>query len=235
MLSVIIPTLNEEKNIPLIIRELKKVKVRKEIIFVDDNSSDNTKKIIKNFLNKKIKLINRKNQLKDLSKSVLMGVNNAKYNYIMVIDCDLQHNISIADKMLKKLILNKYDIVIGSRFKKKKYSGNLGILRSLFSLIFIVIINFILRKKTSDPLSGFFICNKSLVQKFKNNFFKKGYKIMFDIIYNGKQDIKIKDFQIEFKKRLYGKSKLGYRIVIIFIKQFFYTVIRKFNYPKFRG
>ena len=37
MLSVVIPTLNEEKNIPLIIRELNKVKVRKEIIFVDDN------------------------------------------------------------------------------------------------------------------------------------------------------------------------------------------------------
>ena len=228
MLSVVIPTLNEEKNIPLIIRELNKVKVRKEIIFVDDNSSDNTKKVIKNFLNKKIKLINRKNLSRDLSKSVLMGINKAKFNYIMVIDCDLQHNISIVDKMFKKLILNNYDIVIGSRFKKKKISGNLGILRSLFSLLFIFIINFILKKKTSDPLSGFFICNKSLVQNFKNNFFNNGYKIMFDIIYNGKQDIKIKDFQIEFKKRLHGKSKLGYKIVITFIKQFLYTAMRKF-------
>ena len=123
MLSVIIPTLNEEKNIPLVIKELNKVKVRKEIIFVDDNSSDNTKKVIKNFLNKKIKLINRKNLSRDLSKSVLMGINKAKFNYIMVIDCDLQHNISIVDKMFKKLILNNYDIVIGSRFKKKKFLG----------------------------------------------------------------------------------------------------------------
>ncbi len=123
MLSVVIPTLNEEKNIPLIIRELNKVKVRKEIIFVDDNSSDNTKKVIKNFLNKKIKLINRKNLSRDLSKSVLMGINKAKFNYVMVIDCDLQHNISIVDKMFKKLILNNYDIVIGSRFKKKKFLG----------------------------------------------------------------------------------------------------------------
>ena len=102
------------------------------------------------------------------------------------------------------------------------------LLSKIFSSFLKKKINFILKKKTSDPLSGFFICNKSLVQNFKNNFFNNGYKIMFDIIYNGKQDIKIKDFQIEFKKRLHGKSKLGYKIVITFIKQFLYTAMRKF-------
>ena len=140
MLSVVIPTLNEEKNIPLIIRELNKVKVRKEIIFVDDNSSDNTKKVIKNFLNKKIKLINRKNLSRDLSKSVLMGINKAKFNYVMVIDCDLQHNISIVDKMFKKLILNNYDIVIGSRFKKKKNFWEFGNSK-IFILTFVYFYN----------------------------------------------------------------------------------------------
>ena len=55
--SVYIITLNEEKNIPLILKELKKISTKNEIIFVDDNSSDNSGLIIKRFLTNKIRFI----------------------------------------------------------------------------------------------------------------------------------------------------------------------------------
>ena len=121
MLSIVIPTLNEEKNIPLIIKEIRKIKTKHEIIFVDDRSYDKTTIILQKFLNRNVKLIKRFTKPRDLSKSVLLGVNKAKYNHIMVVDCDLQHNILIVDKMFKSLKIKKFDLVIASRFKKKKY------------------------------------------------------------------------------------------------------------------
>lgn len=223
MISILTPTLNEEKNIPLFIKELKKLKFNYELIFIDDNSTDNTEEVVKKFLSKKIKFIKRKSKNRDLSQSIILGVKNAKYNYVLVLDCDLQHNVASANNMYKKIIKDNFDIVIGSRFLKEKYSGNLGYVRSLFSVAFIFLINFFLEKKTSDPLSGYFICKKDIIVKYKKNFFNKGYKILFDIIYNGKKNLNIFDIQILFEKRIYGKSKLNFKIVNLFIKQFFYT------------
>ena len=66
-------------------------------------------------------------------------------------------NISkICGKSLKK----KIDLVVASRFVKKNYSGNLGFLRSLLSNFAVSLIILIFGKKTTDPLSGFFLCDK---------------------------------------------------------------------------
>ena len=54
MISIVIPTFNEEKNIFLISKKLLKLKIVSEIIFVDDNSTDQTLLEIKNIKNKKV-------------------------------------------------------------------------------------------------------------------------------------------------------------------------------------
>lgn len=225
MISVIIPTLNEALNVPLIIYEIRKINLKCEIIFVDDNSIDNTVSIVEKYANKNIKLIKRLRKPRDLSKSVILGIKKAKYRYIMVVDCDLQHNLNIVNSMQKIITSGKFDIVIGSRFLKEKYSGNLGYMRSLFSRLFIFLINLFLEKKSTDPLSGFFMCDKKIILNYQKNFYLRGYKILFDILYNGNKTLKIKDFQINFKKRIHGKSKLGLKIVMIFIRQFLYTYL----------
>ena len=224
MISIIVPTLNESKNIEKFINNLKKINFKHELIFVDDNSWDDTKKIIKKIKKKNIKFILRKKKIRDLSKSVMMGIKKSSYNYILVLDCDLQHDIQNANAMMKILVKKKLDLVIGSRFLNSKYSGNLGFFRSLFSLIFIFVINFLFKKKTTDPLSGYFLCKKEIILKNKKNYFLKGYKILFDILYNGNQSLKINDVQISFQKRNSGVSKLNLRIVKIFIDQLFFSL-----------
>ena len=76
-LSLVIPVLNEEKNIKLLINLIKKnlKTIKYEIIFIDDNSTDNSKKIIKEFekKNKFIRYFNRKNKNRDLSKSCFIS------------------------------------------------------------------------------------------------------------------------------------------------------------------
>ena len=81
-LSIIIPVYNESKNIERLWIKIKKnVKLKNlEIIYVDDNSQDNSKKILKkiNKKDRRVKFFIRKNKIKDLSKSCILGFNNCK-------------------------------------------------------------------------------------------------------------------------------------------------------------
>tara|TARA_B100000989_G_C19480438_1_gene444871 strand:+ start:609 stop:1295 length:687 start_codon:yes stop_codon:yes gene_type:complete len=225
MISIIIPTLNEKKNIIPILNKLKKLKFVYEIIFIDDNSSDGTYEEIKKYtFKKKIRAYQRKKK-RDLNKSVIYGVTKAKKENILIMDCDLQHDANYIKEMWKIFKLKKLDLVIASRFEKKSYYGNLGFLRSLISKIAINIINIIFGKKTSDPLSGFFLCKKYLISKYKKRFFGKGYKILFDILYNGKKNLQIFDQEIIFKKRKYENSKFNFRIILLFFMQIIYTLL----------
>ncbi len=224
MISVVIPTLNEKKNISLIIKKLIKINFIYEIIFVDDNSSDGTFKEIKKFSKKrKIKGFQRKKD-RDLSKSVIYGVSKTKYENILVMDCDLQHDVSYISKMWKKYKKEKYEIVVGSRFGKNSFFGNLGFLRSIISKTAILLINIIFGKKSSDPLSGFFICKKNIITNHHKFFFCKGYKILFDILYNGKKNLLLFDQEILFRKRIHEKSKFNLKIIRLFFHQILYTL-----------
>ena len=92
MISIIITTYNKKKNISKIIYNLKKIKITNEVIFVDDHSSDGTFNEIVKYKSKKIKGYLRASLKKDLSKSVFFGVKKAKYNNILFMVFDLQHN-----------------------------------------------------------------------------------------------------------------------------------------------
>ena len=218
MISVILPTLNE-KNIALISRKLSSITVVNDVIFVDDRSTDGTLNEIKKLKKKKFRGFLRKSKNRDLSKSVIYGANKARNKYIVVMDCDLQHDVNYIYKMWKKIKYSKSDIIIANRFKEKRYSGNLGFLRSILSNFAIGLINGIFGKKTSDPLSGFFLCKKELLTKYKNNYYLKGYKILFDLIYNGKENLKINEVDINFKKRSFEKSKFNFKVIWLFLGQ----------------
>ena len=66
MISIIVPTLNESKNILKFVKNLRFLKFKYELIFVDDNSSDNSNKIFKKIKNKKINFIIRKAKKKEM-------------------------------------------------------------------------------------------------------------------------------------------------------------------------
>lgn len=224
MISVVIPTFNEKENIKKILAKFHRIKIISEIIFVDDRSYDGTFNEIKRFQQYNIKGYLRKAKKRDLSKSVLYGVKKSKNKNILIMDCDLQHNPKYITNMWNNYCNNNYDLVIASRFQNQKIIGNLGYFRSLISLSTINLINLIFGKKSLDPLSGFFLCKKKIISEFEKNFFSTGYKILFDIIYNGKKNLRIGHQNIKFDRRKYAESKFNFRIILLFIKQMIYTI-----------
>ena len=228
-LSLIIPILNEEKNIlPLtkkIIQNLKKIKY--EIIFVDDGSIDNSHLKLK-ALKKKYKFFRPilRNKKKDLTQSCFDGIRRSKFENILVMDGDLQHDPKYIKKMFK--IYKKYDldIVIGSRKLLSGKNQGLSELRRFASVVLIYFFR-IYKIKTNDPMSGFFIFRKEIYDKNKKFFFGKGFKILADLLINSKQNLQTKDVIINFNRRYNSESKMSFRVLFILIQFYLLSLLKK--------
>ena len=227
-ISIIIPILNEAENISILTQKinfyLKKIKY--EIIFVDDNSSDHSKKILKN-LKKKFKFFNPifRNKKKDLTQSCFDGIKKSNFNTIVIMDGDMQHDPKYILKMYKIYIENNFDFVIGARPLFKRHNQGLSELRRFASILLIYLFS-IFDIKTKDPMSGFFIFNKKIYIKNKTRFFGKGFKILADLLINSQEKIKIKDFKIKFKRRIGNKSKMNLKVLLLLVQFYLFSLIK---------
>lgn len=228
-ISIISPCFNESKNIANFVNKIfsifKKKKI--ELIIVDDNSVDGTKKILLKLKEKykNLKIIFRRKKPRDLSRSCFLGIKSAKFKILVVLDCDMQHQPKDIIKLYNKIKKTKSDIVVGSRNLLKRNKG-LGVLRQICSMLIIFTFNFFLGKKTCDPMSGFFIFNKD-VYNSKNIYYARGFKILIDLIYNSKKKIKISDIDINFKLRRRNQSKMNLNILFYIIDFIFKSLIKK--------
>ena len=107
MLSIVIPTLNEEKNIKKTLLKIEKISkiINLDVIIVDDNSYDKTIELANLFKNKlDIKIIRNKKNL-GLGYALTLGYNFSKSPYVMFLDADL----SISEYDILNLIYSKKD------------------------------------------------------------------------------------------------------------------------------
>tara|TARA_B110000977_G_C11062735_1_gene486596 strand:- start:1764 stop:2480 length:717 start_codon:yes stop_codon:yes gene_type:complete len=223
-ISIIIPILNESENIKLLIPEISKnikiLKIQKyEIILVDDNSEDQIELVVRKLRKKfkSLKLLIRRKKDKDLSKSCILGFEKSKYKNILVMDGDFQHHPKYILNLVKNINKTNCDIVVGARDLTSTKKTKLSIFRLGSSFIATIFLNIALGKKTSDPLTGFFLFKKKIYKKNKKHLFAKGYKILADLIYSSKEKLNIIDVDINFSNRARGESKMSLKILIILI------------------
>ena len=168
-LSVILCSYNEEKNIRRTIVNLSKKKGVKEIIIIDDNSSDKTEKIVKKINNKKVKFFSRK-FTKGFASAFIYGIMISRYQYIMRFDVDMYKNIDyFVDVFLSNV--NK-ECVIFSRYV---YGGK--DLRNNFRKISSIIVNKLCQNFLSNKIKDYTSCvlffNKKILQdiEIKNTYY----------------------------------------------------------------
>lgn len=218
--SIILPVLNEEKNIEKLIFLISKYLKGYifEIIFIDDNSSDKTREVIQKYISKKIKYILRTSN-HDLTLSCFLGIQKSKYKNIIIMDSDLQHDPKYLPKIVNLYFLKKLDFVVAVRnFNEDQ---ELGAIRRFSSIFLSYIFNYFLGHRVSDPMSGFFIFKKSIYYKYRYHLFGKGWKILADLIYN-KEKFLIKELRIKFLRRSENKSKMNLKVLINVIRLFLF-------------
>lgn len=120
IVSIVIPIYNEEQTIHAILERVSSVKLplQKEIIVVDDCSTDHTRDIlddIKNSDNNSLKIIcHDKNQGK--GAALRTGFASANGDIVLVQDADLEYNPNEYQKLLEPILDGSADVVYGSRF-----------------------------------------------------------------------------------------------------------------------
>jgi glycosyltransferase involved in cell wall biosynthesis len=124
--SIIIPIYNEEKTLPYILERVEKsdtLGLEKEIILVDDGSTDGTGGALKS-LESKYKIIRHQvNQGK--GRALINGFAASTGDIILIQDADLEYNPSNYPQLLEPILQNRTDVVYGSRNLKKNPADNL--------------------------------------------------------------------------------------------------------------
>ena len=125
LISIIVPIYNEEKTILKVLQNLKEVEFtsfKKEIIVIDDGSTDNTNEILIKHKNLYDDLyINKTNMGK--GAAVRLGIKNCKGEYIVTQDGDLEYDPKDLIKFEKVFINLNADAIIGSRFSYLEFQN----------------------------------------------------------------------------------------------------------------
>ena len=208
LISIVIPILNEEKNIPLIykgvvsvFRELKE-KYDYRIIFVNDGSEDKSGEII-NDLSKsseKVKYIEfSRNFGKEIATSA--GIHHSKGDAVIIIDADLQHPPEIIPEFIKKWEEGA-EVVVGARKENKRN----GLIRKVGAYFFYKIINSIGDTKVSPNETDYRLIDKKIVKEF--NRFTERNRITRGLI--DWMGFKRDHVMFDVNSRSYGKEKYSF-------------------------
>jgi len=117
-LSIIVPVYNEEKTILAVLTALDKLvipSVSKEVIVVDDGSTDSTRKKLEKVKWPKI-IMHEKNKGK--GAAVKTGIKNATGDYIIIQDADLEYNPEYIKSLIKPIREGKAKVVYGTRLNR---------------------------------------------------------------------------------------------------------------------
>lgn len=190
IISVIIPVFNEKKTIKEIIRRVQKLKIKKEIIIVDDFSTDGTREIIKKLKSKNTKMIFL-NRNHGKGYAIREGLKYTKGKIIIIQDADLEYNPKDYYKLIAPLISKKSKIVYGTRFPKGRKIKGISPIFLLGNKILTFTANLLYSTNITDEATCYKVFDfrliKSLNLKSKRFEFcpevtaklrKKGYKIL---------------------------------------------------------
>ncbi|MCM8531248.1 MAG: glycosyltransferase [Lentisphaeraceae bacterium] len=214
MFSLIIPVYNEAENLPLLLEEICSLELQslQEIVIVDDSEDELTKNSIKSFLDKiSIQYIHRQKRL-GLATAVIEGFKSAKGDWLVCMDGDGSHPVSMLSSFEKSIDESPLDVLVGSRYVEGgALASDWPWYRRLVSKLFCLSVKPL--TAVSDSMSGCFAVKKDPFLENCSNFTPIGYKILLEILVKI-PDVKFKEIPLCFSQRRKGDSKITQKIML---------------------
>jgi dolichol-phosphate mannosyltransferase len=221
-LSVILPCFNERENLaPLLDRlEIALSGIEWEAIIVDDDSPDRTWDAAKQIAARepRVRVLRRVGR-RGLASAVIEGMLASAAPYVAVMDADLQHDEALLPQMLRTLREARADIVVGSRHVGAGSVGEgLSGSRQSLSGLGARVANLLLRERAiRDPMSGFFMLPRAIIEEAAPGLSAQGFKILLDLLLTVPPGTRVLELPYTFRPRAAGVSKLDARVLLDFV------------------
>jgi dolichol-phosphate mannosyltransferase len=208
--SIIVPTINEAENLPILLPAIAAGMglVSYEVIVVDDDSTDDTAAVCQELARKfPLTLLTRHNPKDGLGGAVLLGMAQAKGNYLAVMDADLQHPPDRLLALVAPLRDGTADFVLGSRYVLGGATAEGWTLYRRLNSGFATLLARPFAGNITDPMSGFFALSRATYSR-ATRLTPLGYKIGLELMCKCRVK-KVREIPILFGVRARGQSKLS--------------------------
>ncbi|HEV2198831.1 MAG TPA: glycosyltransferase family 2 protein [Bryobacteraceae bacterium] len=219
-LTVVVPTLNERANVPVLLERLRDALpgISWEAVLVDDDSRDGTAALVRELSRRDshVRIVHRIGR-RGLSSAVIEGILASASPYIAVMDGDLQHDERLLPLMLERLKTAGLDIVIGSRHVPGGGVGEFSPARVALSDMGKRLSRAICHHDLQDPMSGFFMLTRSFFDEVDHRLSGIGFKILLDLLASSRRPVRFEELPYTFRKRLQGESKLDTAVAVEYL------------------
>jgi len=221
-LTVVVPTFNERDNVAKLVRLLDAALqgVAWQVIFVDDNSPDGTAHAVKAIaaIDHRVECLHRVGR-RGLAGAVIEGAMASAAPYVAVMDGDLQHDERLLPQMLAALRAGQAELVVGSRYVggPEADASALGATREAGSRFANWLGQKVLQVPLTDPMSGFFMLRRELVEAVAPKLDTSGFKVLFDIVACQDAPPRFLELPYQFRAREAGTSKLDNGVVVQYL------------------
>ena len=205
-ITIIIPVYNEINTIKVLLQKVINTKVEKQIIVVDDFSTDGTREVlIENFKNKIDKLVLHKKNL-GKGSAIISAKSYISGDFVIIQDADLEYDPNDYKKLLEPVLLFKADLVIGSRLSASQLTRVYYFWHKMGNKLITLLFNILNNTTFTDIYSCYLVFKSDLVkpEKLLTAGWEQQAEILSMVISKGKSFYEV---PINYYGRTYDEGK----------------------------
>jgi dolichol-phosphate mannosyltransferase len=210
-LAVIVPTLEERANVPVLVQRLHAALagIRWEVVFVDDDSRDGTAAAVRAIAQRdpRVRCLQRIGR-RGLAGACIEGMLATSAPVLAVMDADLQHDETLLAPMLRAVQQERLDVAVASRYVAGGSIGAWDGTRARISGLATRLARLVVKAEIADPMSGCFVIRREAFEAALPGLSGQGFKILLDLLASAPRPLALREFPFRFRPRQFGASKL---------------------------